>query len=299
MKISGVDRCGCLIQSARLESTGPPIVPFSHPFHCAPPTRRFRARTIGCDSNQANPIRSRRVPILASSSFRSPFSPSVSVPPLGPLPSAPDVFVLPQSFDSLFLRREPLPRERFAAEGYSYRFPGAFRPFQPLPPPPPPPPFSAAPGSFFFLSVPAASLGRPLPSQLDLSARNSVRATPLENRAGHGGQPSAPQRTLAAVSSISRVGSIREHFAEGSMGLVSGRPFFDHGNWKDRSRVSGETVSLPVQRVKAYNAPRSDTISTRELVETSIVISFSDREFPVTVADRPLHRCARLGQRGR
>lgn len=129
MKISAVDRCGCLIQSTSLESaslepTFRPSRPYTAPF----------PRTIGRDSN------------LRIQSVRAEcrhFSCPAALSALGPVPfQRPTLSDATRGFArrlrlpsalTLFPSRESLRRKRFAAEGYSYRFPGAFRPFQPFP----------------------------------------------------------------------------------------------------------------------------------------------------------------------
>lgn len=147
MKISGVDRCGCLIQSARLESSrspplpapppSPPPSPLSTPPLSSSLSIRFQpAITIGCDSSpsESNPFgestNSLFVPDLLFPLFLSfPFS-AASLLDLSfrSLVLSPIVPIFPVLMTP-FLLREFLPRERFATEGYSYQFPGAIRPF--------------------------------------------------------------------------------------------------------------------------------------------------------------------------
>lgn len=129
MKISGVDRCGCLIQSARLESSD-----LRRRYHRFQPPFRFAFNPLSQSDvtrARANPIRSERERESADSLF-VPASLSLSFPlsyPLFP-------FLYPSSLSwsarglmTVLPSRESLPGERFATEGCSYRFPGALRPF--------------------------------------------------------------------------------------------------------------------------------------------------------------------------
>lgn len=130
MKISGVDRCGCLIQSARLESSDLRYPSTLSPLSTSLSIRFQLAITIGCDSSsgESNPFGestdSLFVPAPLSLSF------SLSFPLFR--------FLYPSSLSwsarglmTVLPSRESLPGERFATEGCSYRFPGAFRPFYP------------------------------------------------------------------------------------------------------------------------------------------------------------------------
>lgn len=153
MKISGVDRCGCLIQSARLESSDlchynttvattstnvDAIVAFNLPYDSLSTSYHNRMWLW----TRANPIRLGRVPVLylflrvLSLLFSSPsplsslFSTSIFLSLSFPFPPSFFIPVL-SALMTVLLSRESLPRERFAIEGCSYRFPGVFRPFNP------------------------------------------------------------------------------------------------------------------------------------------------------------------------
>lgn len=152
MKISGVDRCGCLIQSARLESSD--LRHYNHHRRC----RHHHHHLHQCRRYRRfqPPFRLAFKPlsqsdVTPSSGESNPFGQSTSslfVP--GSFSSLPFFSFLRRLFSllsfcsflsSLFrallalmtvlLSRESLPRERFAIEGCSYRFPGAFRSFNP------------------------------------------------------------------------------------------------------------------------------------------------------------------------
>ena len=146
MKISGVDRCGCLIQSAPLESTGP-----DRTFQSSCSSLRTAsggARAPLSDVAQSNEPTNERTNLRVQSAFL--FSSWRHCAPPRTPPRTPkrdqarrrrprrSRFVqrprLLCRFDSVSERRISLLWwKRFAAEGYSYRFLGAFRPFQPFP----------------------------------------------------------------------------------------------------------------------------------------------------------------------
>lgn len=152
MKISGVDRCGCLIQSARLESSDlrynttitttsanvDAIVAFNLPYDSLSTSYHNRMWLW----TRANPIRLGRVPVLylflrvlslpfsSLSQLSSLFPTSVFLSLSFAFPPSSFIPVL-SALMTVLLSRESLPRERFAIEGCSYRFPGVFRPFNP------------------------------------------------------------------------------------------------------------------------------------------------------------------------
>lgn len=158
MKISGVDRCGCLIQSARLESSD--LRHYNHHRRCRHHLHHHHLHQCRRYRRFQPPFRLAFKPlsqsdVTPSSGESNPFGQSTSslfVPgPFSFLPSSFSVaffrfclsvpfFRLPVfllysgallALMTVLLSRESLPRERFAIEGCSYRFPGAFRSFNP------------------------------------------------------------------------------------------------------------------------------------------------------------------------
>lgn len=177
------------LRSPPLPSPPPPLLPpLQQPLPLPPSLStslsiRFQpAITIGCDASpgESNPFGESTNSLFVSDSL------SFSLPLLiffysfyrslsGFLSlSLYFLLFLPSSFlalvflvlMTLFLSQESLPRERFATEGYSYRFPGAFRPFTPI---------------FFPTPLPSSRHSRLLNVSFWTNSKSALSKVPLEN----------------------------------------------------------------------------------------------------------------------